>query len=268
MHACRIARPVGFIVWWPILLTMESAMNAPALTVISPDDTFQFACRPAVPCFNHCCRDLNQALTPYDVLRMRTHLGISWEAFIERFAGVHAGPATGLPVVSLRFDATGDRRCPFVAEQGCRVYDARPTSCRLYPLARALRRRPTDGRISVHYALLQEPHCRGFEQAHKQTVRQWIAAQNVEEGLAADDALMGVIALKNSSRPGPLPAGQLQWVQMALYDLERFKFNLAAGNLNAMDGLAPLPDMEDDAAWLAWGLAWVQRLFSRRTTFS
>ena len=34
---------------------------------LARDDQFQFACGPEVPCFNACCRDLNQFLTPYDL---------------------------------------------------------------------------------------------------------------------------------------------------------------------------------------------------------
>lgn len=242
-------------------------MKAPELISISLDDTFGFDCHPAVPCFNHCCRDLNQALTPFDVLRIRTHLGITWEAFIERFAGVHAGPATGLPVVSLRFHTRGDGRCPFVTAQGCRIYPARPTSCRLYPLARALRRRRADGLVTVHYALLRESHCKGFQQPRQQTVRQWIIDQDLAQGVAAEDGLMEVIALKNRMRPGPLPPEALQWVQTALYDLETLKAQATAGDLKIKDGAGPLPAMADDTAWLAWGLAWVQRFVSGRTNF-
>ena len=44
---------------------------------IRPLDTSQpfcFACSPKVPCFNACCRDLNQVLTPYDVLCLKRFL--------------------------------------------------------------------------------------------------------------------------------------------------------------------------------------------------
>ena len=44
-------------------------------------DGFTFACHPEVPCFNQCCRRLNLVLTPYDVLRLKNHLGMSSEEF-------------------------------------------------------------------------------------------------------------------------------------------------------------------------------------------
>ena len=34
------------------------------------DRPFTFACHPGVPCFTECCRELDLALTPYDVLRL------------------------------------------------------------------------------------------------------------------------------------------------------------------------------------------------------
>jgi uncharacterized protein len=235
----------------------EPDMQEPELIAISLEDTFQFACHCSVPCFNDCCRDLNQALSPYDVLRLRKHLGLSWPDFLSRFAEVHTGPVTGLPVVSLRFSGGDERNCPFVTDKGCRVYDARPTSCRLYPLARALRRNREDGGLSVHYALLREPHCRGFEQSQRQTVRLWIASQDMEHGLAANDDLMALIARKNSLRPGPLSPTEQHWLQMALYDPDGLKTNVVGGRLEKMT-MNPPPLNPDDRAWLAWGLVWIQ----------
>ena len=45
-------------------------MDAP-LTALGLDEAFRFACGPEVACFNDCCRDLFQALTPYDALRLK-----------------------------------------------------------------------------------------------------------------------------------------------------------------------------------------------------
>ncbi len=232
-------------------------MQETELMAICLEETFQFDCNSGVPCFNHCCRDLNQALSPYDVLRLRRHLGLSWIDFLHGFAEVHTGPVTGLPVVSLRFNAGNDRSCPFVTDQGCRVYDARPTSCRLYPLARALRRSREDGALSVHYALMCEPHCRGFDQPQRQTVAQWIASQGMAKGLAANDDLMMLIARKNSSRPGPLTSTERQWLIMALYDLDGLKTYAAGARLENLTVNPPSAN-QDDRDWLAWGLVWIQ----------
>ena len=242
-------------------------MKEPEMIPIGIDDTFGFVCHKEVPCFNHCCRDLNQALTPYDVLRLKNHLKITAQAFIEQYAVVYSGPATGLPVVSLRFLADKEKNCPFVTPNGCSVYEARPSSCRIYPLARALQRSRLDGSISEHYALLREPHCRGFEQVGRQTVRQWISSQELEVYHSMNDALMELIAMKNQIRPGELSTEHQLLTRMAFYDLDTLKERALAGQLPGMDGdhLTPLPDQENDDAWLAWSLTWIgQVLFGKQ----
>ncbi len=242
-------------------------MNAPELTPLSIEDNLRFGCHKNVPCFNHCCRDLNQALTPYDVLRLKHHLGLSARVFIKQYAALYMGPTTGLPVVALRFAENGRGECPFVTPKGCRVYTARPSSCRIYPLARALHRRRADGRISEHYALLKEPHCRGFEQACTQSVGQWIAGQELESYHRMNDAVLELIALKNQVRPGQLAAEHRQLAKMAFYDLDTLKEKALARALPDMDfdHLAVLPDIEDDEAWLVWSMIWIgQVLFGKK----
>ncbi len=105
---------------------------------LSMDDEFQFACSPEVPCFNQCCRDINQYLTPYDIFRLKNRLKKKSGDFLKKFTVEHIGPQTGLPIVSLKALPQEDLRCPFVAEEGCQVYEDRPASCRTYPLARAV----------------------------------------------------------------------------------------------------------------------------------
>jgi len=234
-------------------------MQEPELIAIGPDEPFQFQCGPGVSCFNQCCQDLNQALTPYDVLRLRTHLNLSWDRLQEQYVALYTGPSTGLPVAMFRFQNDREKRCPFVTPEGCSVYAARPTSCRLYPVARAIQRSREDGRISEHFALIKEGHCRGFEKGPQQTVRQWLQSQGAEEGLAVDDRMMALIALKNRLRPGPLAPEQQQWATMAFYDLDRLKKRVAAGDLPAMnDGDLPSPDTMDEVQWLTWAMAWLK----------
>lgn len=237
-------------------------MQTPEQLTIDKEETFRFACHGKVPCFNHCCRDLNQALTPYDVLCLKNYLKVSSREFIRTYALMYTGPSTGLPVVSLRFGDDEEKRCPFVTSGGCSVYPARPSSCRIYPLARALRRDRADGGISEHFAVFRESHCRGFEQPGTQTVRQWIADQQLETHLAMNDALMELIALKNQVRPGPLSTEHEQWTRMALYDVETLRTKAQAVELPGMNGIRPplpAPD-DDDRAWLQWGLLWIRRL--------
>lgn len=242
-------------------------MQSPELLPIEPHETFRFDCHCGVPCFNHCCRDLNQFLTPYDVLRLKNHLNVTSRQFTQTYAMIYTGPSTGLPVVSLRFDSDEQKHCPFVTAEGCSVYPARPSSCRIYPLARALKRNRSDGRISEHFAVIRESHCRGFEEPGTRTVREWLADQQLDAYLEMNDALMELIALKNQIRPGALSLEHRQMVEMAFYDIETLQKKAMDSELPGLDcdHLKPMPDNGDDESWLKWSLQWITRvLFGRR----
>jgi Fe-S-cluster containining protein len=123
------------------------------------------------------------------------------------FLAVHGRehrPGTGLPVVSLRFGDSDDLACPFVTDAGCRVYPARPASCRTYPLARGVSRSRKTGRLTEHWALIREPHCLGFQNGHPQTVDEWIDDQQIATHNRMNDMMLELISRKNRFRPGPL----------------------------------------------------------------
>ena len=70
------------------------------MTPLELSDTFKFSCSEKVPCFNECCQDLNQFLTPYDILRLKNRLGLTSGLFLERFTSQHTGPESGLPIIT------------------------------------------------------------------------------------------------------------------------------------------------------------------------
>ena len=195
---------------------------------LTREDRFQFACGPEVDCFNACCRDLNQFLTPYDIYRLKSRLELSSGEFLRRYTNEHIGPQTGLPVISLKSVPEDGLRCPFVAETGCQVYEDRPSSCRTYPLARAVARSRETGQIKEHFALMCEDHCRGRQQSRTQTVREWIEDQELEDYHRFNDMLMDIISLKNQSHPAPLDLREQHMFHLALYDLDGFRRHLRA----------------------------------------
>jgi Fe-S-cluster containining protein len=205
----------------------------PEILQIDPDEPFRFACDPQVPCFNACCRELNQFLTPYDILRLKTALGLSSGDFLRRFTRTHIGPQTGLPVVSLVPGDARRRTCPFLTRQGCRVYADRPASCRTYPLMRIVRRCRETGRVTEEFMLLKEPHCLGFEAAAQQTPREWIQNQGAGRYNRFNDLMMAVIRVKNR-RSGHTPPGPqvLRHLRLALYDLDAFRLGLQSGGFS------------------------------------
>ena len=230
---------------------------------LEPDDTFRFACSKNVPCFNECCRDLNQFLTPYDILRMKNGLSLTSGEFLEQYTVIHTGPETGLPVVVLKPADQETQICPFVTEAGCRVYADRPSSCRTYPLVRLASRNRETGIITAQYFLMKESHCRGFEQDRQQTVREWISDQDIATYDRMNDLMMEIISLKNRLLPGQLDIRSQHMFQIALYDTDAFKTQvLTAGHLDALE---PDPDLKekalnDDAALLKLGFWWTQKM--------
>ena len=230
-----------------------------------PDEPFRFACSPEVTCFNECCRDLNQSLYPYDILRLKKGLGLSSSEFLKHYTTRHIGPESGLPIVTLKTTDAGRLTCPLVTEKGCSVYPDRPSSCRIYPLVRAISRCRKTGKITEHFALLKEPHCLGFKGRKDQTVRQWINHQEIAVYNHINDKLMEIISIKSRLLPGPLDLKSRHQVYLALYDLDNFRNQIV--NHNLLDNSEVHPQKlaateTDDTALLEVGMEWVkQKLF-------
>lgn len=236
------------------------------MTPVRPGETFCFDCSPEVPCFNDCCRDLNQFLTPYDVLRLKTRLGLRSADFLDRYATVHAGPQTGLPVASFRTDPDAGHACPFVSPEGCRVYPDRPGACRTYPLARLVSRDRATGDLTETYMILREAHCRGFESDRTQSLAEWIEAQGIAPYNEMNDRLMEIIAVKNRRWPGPLDPRTADRVRRAFYDIDGFRESLADGGLPSDFDLDPARRnraLEDDLELLRLATDWVRHLLLR-----
>jgi Fe-S-cluster containining protein len=183
--------------------------------------------------------------------------------FLKQYTTCVSGPETGLPIVSLKPETAPELRCPFVTPDGCRVYEDRPSSCRTYPLARLARRSRETGQITEEFVLLREPHCRGFEQPHTQTVNQWLAGQGVEIYNQYNDLLLEIISLKNRLKPGPLDIRETYAFTLALYDLDHFKVQIKNNNL--LKDLDLHPDsidlaLADDVALLKLGHRWIKKV--------
>jgi len=228
---------------------------------VTLEDDLSFVCSPDVSCFNQCCRDLNQFLTPYDVLRLKRALGMSSHEFLKKYTQRHNGPESGLPVVTFKMDPSTQYACPFVTLTGCSVYQDRPASCRMYPLARAVVRSRDTGQMVEYFALIEEPHCHGFGRKSGQTVGQWLSGQDVKEYNAMNDKLVEVIGLKNQIMPGPLDGADGDRFYLACYDLDTFREQIRDKGL-----LSGLPvsagtlkeAMDDDVALLELGLIWIK----------
>jgi uncharacterized protein len=230
---------------------------------ISSDQPFQFSCGSHISCFNECCRDLNQFLTPYDIVRLKNSKGISSKDFLERYTTQHTGPESGLPIIRLREKPDDALKCPFVTEEGCSVYHDRPSSCRAYPIARAVTRNRRTGHLNEHFMLIKEPHCKGFQSGNRQSAREWIENQGLPLYNQMNDLMMELISLKNKTMPGPLDLKSRHFFHMACYDIDSFRekiFTKGFIDYSEHDKNLFLTAKEDDTALLKISLAWIQKI--------
>ena len=233
------------------------------LVPLDLDDSFRFECYPGITCFNECCRNLNQFLYPYDILRLKSRLGLSSSDFLKRFTTRHLGPESGLPIVSLASSDARHLTCPFVTAKGCSVYPDRPSSCRICPLVREISRNRATGEISERFMLLREPHCLGCGEPKCQTVWQWVNRQGVEAYNHINDHLMEIISLKNRLYRGPLDPRSQQLFYMALYDLDNFKNQIFSNKLSDRMDVDPqrlAVAMADDTVLLEVAMQWVKQV--------
>ncbi len=234
------------------------------------EDTFQFSCHPGIVCFNRCCSDLNQFLTPYDILRLKQGLKLSSGEFLKRYTTHHIGPGSGLPIVTLEMRKHEDLSCPFVSKAGCTVYQDRPGSCRIYPLARIVQRSPDQHACEEFHVLIQEPHCLGFEEPKKWTVKEWKKSQAVEPYDEMNDLLMDIISLKNRSGRKRLAPKENELFYLACYDLDRFRDFVFAESLwetHPIDEKALKTLEDDDVALMQFGIEWIKgQLFGDSAT--
>ena len=115
------------------------------------DKVIQFSCHKGIACFNACCKNIDISLTPYDILRLKRRLGITSTEFLELFTLPYEIEKDGIAGVKLR-PVEGGSACQFMTDEGCSVYEDRPTACRYYPVAllSMIMRDVLEGMIKAH----------------------------------------------------------------------------------------------------------------------
>ncbi len=143
--------------------------------VLRDADLFPFQCRRDLQCFNRCCRDVNIYLTPIDIVEMRRALGMTSSEFLREYTVPLFPREVGHPVIVLKMGGP-DKTCVFAGKEGCRLYEARPWSCRSFPLDPEDQQDP-GGR---QFRLVRRSFCKGLEEEATETVGQWRESQAVE----------------------------------------------------------------------------------------
>jgi Fe-S-cluster containining protein len=135
--------------------------------VLSETDLLQLACGSAGCSANCCTKSAPIILNPYEIALMCRESGMSYEDLLDV---VETGRAKAFPLVMLPRDPA----CYFFSAKGCRIYQARPLACRLYPLGRVFEH----GRSHIVQPELNI--CTGLAPSPAGTVADYLAGQDVE----------------------------------------------------------------------------------------
>lgn len=226
-------------------MTLQDTAPESIQSMLQPlnNEGLRFSCYPGVPCFTECCRELNLLLTPYDIVRLKNHLALDANEFLDRFTELRFDEKRNLAMIYLRMQEDERRTCPFVGPEGCRIYQDRPSACRIYPLARASRMNRVHGGVREDYYVLHEDHCKGFEEERVWSASEWIEDQGLEQYHELNDLWMAIVT-HSRLRNGSLSEKQQQMFFLASYNADKFRrFILESRFLQAFD----LPEEEIEA---------------------
>lgn len=186
-------------------------------------DTFQFSCSKGLRCFGSCCRNRDLTLTPYDVLRLKNNLRLHSDDFLTRHTQYRLDPSTGFPLISIKLGPAPEKLCPFLIQDGCSVYEDRPTVCRLFPLARVSGFGQGTASHEEFFYTLPATGCLGMMEERPLTVERWLSEQGMDPYRAANDNMLHLLFHPRRGRDRPLNEKQLQKIFVSLYNLDVFR---------------------------------------------
>lgn len=237
------------------------------------DNRFKFKCHPGVSCFTECCRGINIILTPYDVIQLKTRLDLPSDQFLAIYTEPHLLEKTDLPVVTLKQLDDDKSSCPFVRDQGCMLYEDRPTACRYYPLGTAALQHKEGADDEGFFFFVHEPHCNGFEEDCEWSVAQWREDQGVDLRDEINAEWTDLVVRKRSFPPNiKLTEKAKQLFFMVSYNIDKFRrFVFDSTFLERMpvddDALEKLKT--DDVELFKFGVQWLKSvLFTRKDPFT
>jgi Fe-S-cluster containining protein len=223
---------------------------------------FSFGCHAGVDCFTECCRELELALTPYDVLRLRRKLALGSADFINRFIVMEQEQDDVFPRFYLGMVDDGRASCPFVSPVGCMVYDDRPGACRAYPVGRGATLNP-DGRQQEIYVLVKENHCLGFGEPQSYSVKEWFFNQGLAEYNQMNDEVMSLLQHDQVRQGGSFSPEQIDFFLLALYKLDEFREFVSGSDFQTQFNMAEnerQAALTSEESLLKFGIHWLKNV--------
>jgi Fe-S-cluster containining protein len=204
------------------------------------DDKFHFRCHKGIACFNKCCENIDILLTPYDILRLKTRLGLTASEFIDAYTVDFPMDGHGMPGLKLK-TKEGSTACIHLTPQGCGVYADRPAACRYYALGLVSMRRKDSPVDEDSYFVVREPHCLGHFEQHVQTIHDYRREQGVDQYDEINREWRQIVLKKRSSGPtvgGPSPRS-LELFYLASYDIDGFRAFVSSAGFEEVFALDP-----------------------------
>jgi len=209
-------------------------------TRLELDDELKFRCHRGVSCWNRCCSRADVTLAPYDILRLKEATGLDTTELLKNHTVPFELDAHGVPGLKLRTDESG--ACLFMTEEGCSVYENRPTACRYYPSGLLSMKSISESTDERHFLLIKEEHCKGHDEDQIQTIGEYRKDQGVEIYDDLNHEWYQIILKKKSTGPtiGKPSDMSLQMFFMASYDMDRFRRFVMS------DAFIKMYDLSDD----------------------
>jgi uncharacterized protein len=146
---------------------------------------------------------------------MRRATGLSSGEFLKEYTIPLLGDE-GLPLVALKMMEDERKSCPFVASEGCKIYQDRPWSCRMYPVFPSSSREEgffVEGRSS----------CLGLKEERWWTIQEWKKAQGIDVYDKMNESYKEITFHDYFLKGNKLDPGRSKVLYTACYDLDEFK---------------------------------------------
>ncbi len=235
------------------------------------DSAFKFSCHKDLSCFNICCKHTDMLLTPYDILRMKTRLGLTSEEFLKKYTYVHIDEASSHPFAVLKMNDENEGKCPFVTPEGCSIYEDRPANCRYYPVGKGIMMKDSErGPVPQEFFFfIREPNCKGYDQDSEWTIGTWRVSQGVDIYDEMNKEWAEIQLRRDNPGKPKLNKDKQPLIYMASYDLDRFKkFVFESGFLNMfeMDSKELETMKSDDVALMKFGFKYLKYILMLEET--
>jgi len=155
---------------------------------------------------------------------MKNRLGISSGEFLDRYTYTHTDEKTSHPFAVLKM-TDDEGKCPFVTDEGCSIYEDRPSNCKYYPVGQGLMMKGREKGTAEEefYFFIRDPNCLGYQEGKEWTIETWRIDQGVDIYDEMNREWKEIQLRRNASGQPQLDSKKQGMLYIASYDIDRFK---------------------------------------------